>query len=92
MITFFIPALLSAHAHMFVDASIEVDFNEKGISGFRNIWIFDDMFSNSMLEDFDKNRDKKLSKKEVAIIKKEAFSYTSEQQYFTRIKIGKKKS
>jgi len=91
MLIFLIPLILSAHPHMFVDASVEVVFNEKGIAGFKSRWIFDDMFSSSILEDYDKDKNRKLSKSEIAIIKKEAFSYTAEQSYFTRIKIGKKK-
>jgi len=84
------PSLISTHPHMFVDASIEVVFNKNGISGFNVKWVFDDMFSAAILEDYDKNNDKNLSKTEVAKIQKKAFSYTAEQSYFTRIKIGKK--
>ena len=44
------------------------------------------MFSGSMIGDFD-DGDEVLSKEEIADLKKNAFEYTSEQEYFTRIKV-----
>ncbi len=41
--------------------------------------------------DYDKNKDKVLDKSEVAQIQKEAFSYVSNFNYFTFIKVEKKK-
>ncbi len=79
-----------AHPHMFITPSVEVVFDNDGIAGFKQQWIFDDMFSSSIIADYDKNRDGKLSLPEIKVIEKEAFSYTSEQNYFTKLAVNKK--
>lgn len=91
LIIFLLFNICYSHPHMFVTPSIEIVFDKDGIAGFQQQWIFDDMFSSSIIADFDKNRDGKLSKSEIKVIEKDAFSYTSEQDYFTRLKEGDKK-
>ncbi|MCK5807525.1 DUF1007 family protein [bacterium] len=82
--------LINAHPHLFIDAEITVVFSGKSVKGFIHRWSFDEMFSSSMIAEFDHNKDGKFSLAERAKLKKEAFEYTSEQDYFTHAHIGKK--
>ena len=50
-----------AHPHIFAEARLEVVAGEDGkIDELRNVWRFDEVFSSSVLMDFDKNTNLKL--------------------------------
>jgi len=78
------------HPHVFIAQRIKIIFDDQGLAGINVHWTFDDMFTSMIAGDYDKNQNKVLEKNEVALIKKEAFSYLSDQNYFTFVKIGKK--
>ena len=90
LITFFLFTVLNAHPHLFIDAEITVVFSGDNVKGFSHTWFFDEMFSSSIIAEFDVNKDGKFSPAERAKLKKEAFEYTAEQNYFTHVRIGKK--
>ncbi len=79
-----------SHPHVFVYSSIKVVFDEKGLSGFKVKWAFDDMFSNMIINDFDKNKNGSFEPSEIEAIKNGAFSNLKEFDYFTYIKISAK--
>ncbi len=80
-----------AHPHVFIDQHVKIVFDDKGLAGFTIQWKFDDMFTSMIVGDFDKNKNGDFDENEVAKIKKEAFSYVSEYNYFAFIKIDGKK-
>ena len=85
----FIPVDLTfAHPHIFIEQNLKVMFDKKGVAGFTVHWEFDDMFSNMIREDYDLNKNGVLEKPEVASIKKKAFSYIAEFNYFIYVKIN----
>src|SRR3546814_2987559 len=56
-----LPAVAQAHPHIFAEARLEVVTADDGtVSELRNVWRFDEVFSSSVLPDFDKNTDLKL--------------------------------
>jgi ABC-type uncharacterized transport system substrate-binding protein len=79
-----------AHPHVYVDASVDVVFDDLGLVGFRVTWIFDEMFSNMIAFDFDTNGNHRFDAHEVDGLRKGAFSNLREFGYFTRIRIGGK--
>ena len=91
------PAIADAHPHIFADATIEVTANKDGTLGeLRNVWRFDDVFSSSVLLDFDTNTDLKLDHDELEEISKTIRTSLADYDYFTFItrdgapvKIGK---
>ncbi len=85
--TIFCSVALS-HPHVFIVQKINIVFNDQGLTGFNIHWTFDDMFTSMIVGDYDKNQNKILEKSEVILIKKEAFSYLSNYNYFTFVKIG----
>ena len=78
------------HPHVFIYNSINVLFDEKGLAGFRVKWVFDEMFSNMIINDFDKNRNRRFESQEIEHIKNGAFSNLKNFDYFTHIKIAEK--
>ena len=93
MVLFFIlfmPLSSIAHPHVFIDTQIKVHFDTKGISGFKITWTFDEMFSEIMINEFDKDFDEEFSKEEQKTIYKTAFSNLKKFGYFTEIYIDNK--
>jgi ABC-type uncharacterized transport system substrate-binding protein len=79
-----------SHPHVFVDAELTIVFDDQGLAGFRQRWIFDEMFSSTMLSNFDKNNDDSLDVHEVEEIKKGGFSNLRNYGFFTHILIDEK--
>ncbi|WLS07367.1 DUF1007 family protein [Shinella sumterensis] len=80
------PATAFAHPHIFAEARLEVTANEDGtISELRNVWRFDEMFSASVVMDFDKNGDNQLDPDELAEIGKTVLESLEEFSYYTTI-------
>jgi ABC-type uncharacterized transport system substrate-binding protein len=88
-LTIFCGIALS-HPHVFITQRIKIVFDDQGLAGFNIHWKFDEMFAGMILGDYDKNQNKILEKSEVLQIKKEAFSYISEYNYFSFVKIDGK--
>ena len=89
LVTIFCGVALS-HPHVFIAQKIKIVFDNQGLSGFKIHWTFDDMFTSMIAGDYDKNQNEVLEKSEVALIKKEAFSYLFHYNYFTFVKIDGK--
>lgn len=77
-----------AHPHVFIENSITILFDEKGLAGIRVKWIFDEFFSNMILTDYDRNKNHQLERTEITTIQSEAFNNLVEFDYFTFIKIN----
>jgi len=78
------------HPHVFIYSSTEVVFDENGLAGFKMKWVFDEMFSNMIVHDFDKNKNGRFESSEIRSLKNGAFSNLKNFDYFTHIKINKK--
>jgi tRNA threonylcarbamoyladenosine biosynthesis protein TsaE len=82
------PAL--AHPHVWVEAVTTFLVSKGTITGIRVQWKFDEFFSATLFEDFDKNRNKRFDGKEPAELEKGAFEPTARQHYFTYVKVDGK--
>ncbi len=88
----FIAALLGAplpafaHPHVFAEARVEIVSGADGnLAELRNVWRFDDIFSSSVLMDFDKNSDLKLDHSELNEIAETIRTSLADYGYFTSI-------
>jgi len=84
----FITSLSFAHPHVFINADITVCYNDYGISKLKMKYSFDKIFSNDLMQMFDKNKNKKLEASEIAQIKAKAFSNLVKYDYFVHIQKG----
>ncbi|MGK6311841.1 DUF1007 family protein [Neorhizobium sp. DT-125] len=82
-----LPAL--AHPHIFAEARLEVVAgNDGNLAELRNVWRFDEVFSSSVLLDFDKNTDLKLDEKELAELGEVMRTSLADFHYFTTITLN----
>jgi ABC-type uncharacterized transport system substrate-binding protein len=81
-----LPVAANAHPHIFVEARLEVVAGSDGnIQELRNVWRFDEVFSSSVLLDFDKNSNLKLDPDELTAVGKTVRTSLADFDYYTNI-------
>lgn len=81
LLTSTVPA--SVHPHVFAEARLEVVLNpDRTVKSLRHLWRFDDVFSSTVLMEFDKNADLKLDDPELQEIADTIHSSLAEYNYF----------
>jgi len=86
-----VPATAFAHPHIFVEARLEVVAAPDGsIQELRNVWRFDEVFSASVVMDFDKNTDLKLEPSELAEVGKTVRDSLADYDYYMNLTINGK--
>ena len=86
-----LPVPAFAHPHIFIDAKFEVVAAPDGsISELRNVWRFDEVFSSSVVMDFDKNTDLKLEPNELAEVGKTVRDSLADYDYYMNLTINGK--
>jgi ABC-type uncharacterized transport system substrate-binding protein len=79
-----LPAL--AHPHIFAEARLEIVGGSNGnIEELQNVWRFDEVFSSSVLLDFDKNTNLKLDAAELAELGETMRTSLADYHYFTTV-------
>ncbi|KAB0680929.1 DUF1007 family protein [Aureimonas leprariae] len=79
----------AAHPHVFVEPHIEVTASRDGhLESLRNVWHFDEMFSASVVVDFDANGDGRLEKDELAAIGKQVRGSIERWGFYTDVHAG----
>lgn len=82
----FAPFSAFAHPHVFADARLEIVANEDGtIQELHNVWRFDEVFSSSVLMDFDKNTNLKLDPEELQEVGNTVLTSLEEFDYYTTL-------
>ncbi|UUP16844.1 hypothetical protein NTH_01292 [Nitratireductor thuwali] len=72
-----------AHPHVFAEARLDVAVNDDGeVQALRHLWRFDDLFSSTVLVEFDANQDLKLDADELAQVADTVFQSLAEFDYF----------
>lgn len=80
-----------AHPHIFVDAQFEAVANADGrLSEVRDIWRFDEVFSSSVVLDFDKNQNGTLDASELEDVAKTVRTSMAKYNYYTNITVNGK--
>jgi len=90
ILLFIFPSISLSHPHVFVVNRVIFVFDKDGLAGIRLSWNFDDFFSSMIAMDYDKNHNGSFEASEISLIKKEAFDYLANSDYFTFIKIDNK--
>ncbi|MDQ0321889.1 ABC-type uncharacterized transport system substrate-binding protein [Pararhizobium capsulatum DSM 1112] len=80
------PSMALAHPHIFAEARLEIVSDDKQeISELRNVWRFDELFSASVVMDFDKNSNAELDPDELQEIGQTVLDSLQEYNYYTTI-------
>lgn len=81
-----LPATAFSHPHIFAEARLEIDTGTDGtINELRHVWRFDEIFSSSVLLDFDTDGDLQLSPDELAAISGVVTQSLAEFDYYTSL-------
>lgn len=77
-----------AHPHVFAQANFEIHANDNGeISELRHVWRFDELFSSSVLLDFDTNSNLELDANELQEIGAVVLESLAEFDYYTHLSV-----
>ncbi|MFD2236419.1 DUF1007 family protein [Aureimonas populi] len=78
-----------AHPHVFAEARMEIVGTPEGrLASVRNIWRMDELFSSSVLFDFDRNRDGRLDEEELDAIGAVVRESLAEWGFYTFVEIA----
>jgi len=90
LISIIAPCLLFAHPHVFIDYTVNFVFDQNGVTGIETQWIFDEMYSSMLIQDYDVDKDGRFSNSEIKTTKQNAFSNLENYNYFIYITIDSK--
>ena len=72
-----------AHPHVFAEARLEVVIGDDGISELRHVWRFDELFSATVLLEFDADADLKMAPEELEEVGRIVHESLGEFNYYT---------
>ncbi len=75
-----------AHPHVWIDANTELVFENDKITAVRVHWVFDDLFSMAMIDEFDQNHDTRFFGDENQTVHDNAFIALSEFSWMTHLR------
>lgn len=81
------PARVGAHPHVWVDATVDFQFQAGHLVGITLEWIFDPFFSAVLFDEFDANEDGEFDALETTAIREAAFNGLGDVGYFTDVRI-----
>jgi ABC-type uncharacterized transport system substrate-binding protein len=83
LIIFLIPTTVFAHPHMFIDMQTEPAFSDDGFEGIKIRWLFDMVFTGSVLMDNEIGWKEEFSSEEISIIRDTSFINLINFNYYT---------
>ena len=84
-----VPA--SVHPHVFAEARLDVVVNpDQTVKSLRHLWRFDDLFSSTVLVEFDQNADLKLDDAELQEVSNTVYDSLADFNYFQLVSVDGK--
>ncbi|MER8505328.1 DUF1007 family protein [Mesorhizobium sp. M0894] len=81
----------SAHPHVFAEAKLDLTVGpDRMVKSLRHLWRFDDLFSSTVLMEFDKNSDLVLDAKELDEVALTVHASLAEYNYFQMVTLNGK--
>jgi ABC-type uncharacterized transport system substrate-binding protein len=81
----------SVHPHVFAEARLDVTVNpDQTVKSLRHLWRFDDVFSSTVLLEFDKNSDNQLDDSELEDVSQTIFTSLADYGYFQLVTVNGK--
>jgi ABC-type uncharacterized transport system substrate-binding protein len=78
-----LPSPLAAHPHVWISVETTLLYEERGFSGLRHKWTFDQYYTAMAIEGLDKNKDGKWEREELAELAKVNIDGLKDFAYFT---------
>jgi len=76
------------HPHVFVDATVQVQFDSVGFSSVKNRWVYDELYSSAMMASGDKNGDGVISDDESPWFQKAILEEFASKNYYNYVQSG----
>ncbi|KKJ75319.1 hypothetical protein WH95_19025 [Kiloniella litopenaei] len=87
LLILFYPSYAQSHPHVWVDAAVIIHRNDAGeISALEPVWIFDDLYTASLLPDLDQDQSGEVEKAELLTFARDAIGNLQEWDYFLKVK------
>jgi ABC-type uncharacterized transport system substrate-binding protein len=82
----------SVHPHVFAEARLDVvlDAARQNVTALRHLWRFDDLFSSTVMMEFDKNADMELDDAELGEVAETIHASLAEYNYFQVVTVDGK--
>lgn len=87
-VTLVAPRTGEAHPHVWVSAMVNFVFEEGKLVALRQAWVFDDFFSSTLINDFDKDKNGTFDEAEQRDLAARAFANLRDYDYFSRVRQG----
>ncbi|EQB39514.1 hypothetical protein M947_05850 [Sulfurimonas hongkongensis] len=78
--------VLYAHPHIFIDIYPKLNIQDTKVTSLSLEWKFDQMTSSVLIMDYDKNKDNKFSKNEIALMKRNTIKLFKDHNYYLKIR------
>ena len=88
MILIILSAVLNAHPHIFVSIDSKIVFNDTDLEKIHFKWVFDDMTSFGILEEFDINSDDNIDGEELSETQKVFVENQSDKNFYVHLFIN----
>ena len=75
-----------AHPHVWIDANAEFVFEDDKITAIQVRWLFDDLFSMAVIDEFDQNHDTRFFGDENTAVRDNAFAALAEFSWLTHLR------
>ncbi len=76
------PGQVRSHPHVFAEARLDVVVEDDRIAALRHVWRFDELFTSTVLVEFDLNSDLKLDDEELATVASTVHESLADFNYF----------
>lgn len=84
-----VPAQALAHPHVFADARLEIHTSANGrVTELRNVWRFDEVFSSTVVLDFDENSNLEIDAAELGKISEMVTQSLAEFDYYMNVSVN----
>lgn len=84
------PGAAGAHPHVLIDSHAVLIFEAGKVVALQMGWKFDPVYSSTLVQDYDADKNGSLSAAEIAALEKEAFQDTAKSSYFTYAQVAGK--
>ncbi len=86
-----VPVPAFSHPHFFAEARLDVTVTAQGdVKSLRHVWRFDDLFSSTVLLEFDANSDLKLDAEELKEVSRVVYDSIGDYGYFQMVRLNDK--
>jgi ABC-type uncharacterized transport system substrate-binding protein len=85
-----VAGVADAHPHVFIDYAVTLVVSADRVAGVRLAWMFDDLFSGFILQEFDQDRNGALSTAEVQRIEEKHLAEFHKAGYYTTVNVNGK--